>query len=72
VADLAGRSVAYFGFTGLLDSNGATRIAAAFNQAVNNSCDEVYLCLSSLGGYVADGIYLYNHIRGLQLRYVRI
>lgn len=65
--DLAGKQVAYFGYSGMIDSNGATRIASALNQAVNNNFDQVYLCLSSLGGYVADGIYLYNHIRGLSI-----
>ena len=28
------------------------------------------LCISSYGGYVSDGIFLYNHIRGLPLRVV--
>jgi ATP-dependent Clp protease protease subunit len=32
--------------------------------------DEVQLCFSSLGGYVSDGIYLYNHIRGLPINMV--
>lgn len=60
--------VAYFGFTGLIESNNVTRIAAAFNSAVNNGFDAVHLCFSSLGGYVGDGIYLYNHIRGLPIK----
>ena len=68
--DLAGTKIAYFGFTGVVDSDGATRLSAAFNSAVNNGYDEVHLCFSSLGGYVADGIYLYNHIRGLPLKVV--
>lgn len=63
--DLAGKKIAYFGFTGIIDSNGATRVAAALNMATNNGYDEIYLCMSSLGGYVGDGIYLYNHIRAL-------
>lgn len=63
--DLAGQKIAYFGFTGPIEPNGATRIAAAFNQAVNNNYDEVHLAFSSNGGYVADGIYLYNHIRAM-------
>jgi ATP-dependent Clp protease, protease subunit len=68
--DLAGTKAAYYGFTGLIDSNGATRIATALNAAVNNGCDEVHLVMSSLGGYVADGIYLYNHMRSLPLKVV--
>src|SRR4029079_15944035 len=65
--DLIGRKISYLGYTGPIDSGGVSRIAASLNHAVNNSFDEVQLCFSSLGGYVADGIYLYNHIRGLPL-----
>lgn len=68
--DLAGTKIAYFGFTGPIESSGVSRIAAALNQACNQAFDEVHLCFSSLGGYVADGIYLYNHIRGLPLKVV--
>ena len=63
--DIAGKKTAYYGFTGIIEPGSATRIASAFNLAVNNSYDEIYLCLSSTGGLVADGIYLYNHIRSL-------
>lgn len=65
--DLAGKKTAYFGYTGIIDSNGVTRIAAAMNHAANNAFDEIYLCFSSLGGYVGDGVYLYNHIKALPL-----
>lgn len=65
--DLAGPRVAYLGFTGVIESNNATKIAAAINYCVNNNYDSIYLSFSSLGGYVADGIYLYNHIRGLPI-----
>jgi len=65
--DLAGKKIAYFGYTGIIDSNGVTRIAAAMNHAANNAFDEIYLCFSSLGGYVGDGVYLYNHIKALPL-----
>ncbi len=63
--DLAGKKVIYFGFSGVIDPNGVTRLAAAFNAAVNDAADDIYLCMSSLGGYVGDGLFLYNHIRGL-------
>ena len=53
-----------------MDDDGVTRVSAAFNLAVNEGCDEVHLCFSSLGGYVHSGIYLYNHIRALPLRVV--
>lgn len=59
---------AYYGFTGAIEPATATRIAAALNHAVNQGYEEIYLCLSSTGGYVADGLYLYNHIRGLPVK----
>ncbi|RZJ05535.1 MAG: hypothetical protein EON89_03470 [Brevundimonas sp.] len=70
MADLAGKKIAYFGFTGPIESDGVGRIAAALNSAANANYDEVHLCFSSLGGYVADGIYLYNHIRSLPVKVV--
>ena len=68
--DLAGVKTAYFGFTGLIDSGGVSRLCGALNLAANNSYDEVYLCLNSLGGYVGEGIYLYNHIRAMPLKVI--
>ena len=62
--------VSYLGYTGSIDTAGVTRVAAALSNAMNDGCDEVRLCFSSLGGYVADGIYLYNHIRALPVRIV--
>lgn len=59
--------IAYFGFTGPIESGSATRIGAAMNYAVNNSYDGIYLAFSSLGGFIADGVYLYNHIRALPI-----
>ena len=66
--DLAGNKIAFFGYSGYIDSPGVAKIAAALNTAVNASYDEVYLCLSSPGGWVGDGVYLYNHIRALPLK----
>ena len=66
--DLAGEKIAYIGFCGLIDSVGVTKIAGSLNAAVNEQYDAVYLCLTTLGGYVGDGIYLYNHIRSLPVR----
>lgn len=60
----------FYGFSGVIDDDGATRLAAAFNMAVNEGYDEVHVCISSLGGYVHSGIYLYNHIRALPLNVV--
>ena len=66
--DLAVKKTAYYGFTGVIEPGSVTRIASAFNFAVNNGYDEIYLCFSSTGGFVADGIYLYNHIRSLPIK----
>ena len=64
------RKTAYYGFTDLISPESATRIASAFNEAVNNNYENVYLCLSSYGGTVADGVYLYNYITGLPLNVI--
>ena len=68
VPDLAGKKTAYFGFSGLFDSNGVTRVATALNLATNNGYDEAYICLNSIGGYVSDGVFLYNHIKSLPIK----
>lgn len=65
--DLLGNKTAYFGFTGAIESGSVTRLCTALNHAVNNGADAVYLTFSSLGGYTADGIYLYNHIRAMPI-----
>ena len=64
------RKIVFLGYTGPIDSEGVGRVAAALNDAVNKRYDEVQLSFSSLGGYVSDGIYLYNHIRGLPINVV--
>ncbi len=61
---------AWFGFTGMIEPGGVGRIAAALNAAVNDGIGTVNLSFSSNGGYVADGIYLHNHIRALPLHLV--
>jgi len=64
------QDVAYFGFTGPIEPAGVGRLAGALNSAVNNGVSVVHLAFSSNGGYVADGVYLYNHIRALPLQLV--
>lgn len=68
--DLAGQKPVYYGYTGPIDSAGATRIATAFNAAVNDGCDVINFTFSSHGGNVSDGVYLYNHIRALPVEVV--
>jgi ATP-dependent Clp protease protease subunit len=60
-------TIAYYGFTGPIDPNSVTRLCAAINHGVNNGASGIYLTFSSLGGYTADGIYLYNHIRAMPI-----
>lgn len=60
----------YYAYTGRIDDEGATRIATALNSAVNSECGVAHLAFNSLGGYVASGIFLYNHMRSLPLRIV--
>jgi ATP-dependent Clp protease protease subunit len=60
----------YFGYTGMIEPGGASRLAGALNSAVNSGAGTVHLAFSSNGGYVADGIYLHNHIRALPLHLV--
>jgi ATP-dependent Clp protease, protease subunit len=59
--------VAYLGYCGLIDSAGVTKIAQTLNAAVNGGYTRVHLCFSSNGGYIGDGIYLYNHMRALPI-----
>ncbi len=62
--------LAWFGFTGMIEPGGVGRIAGALNAAVNDGIETVHLSFSSNGGYVADGIYLHNHIRALPLHLI--
>ena len=66
----ADAKLAWFGFTGMIEPGGVGRIAGALNAAVNGGVETVHLSFSSNGGYVADGIYLHNHIRALPLHLV--
>jgi ATP-dependent Clp protease protease subunit len=54
----------------MIDDDGATRLASALNLAVNDGVEEVHLCMSSPGGYVHSGIYIYNHMRALPVRVI--
>ena len=66
----SGEHTVWFGFTGMIEPAGVGRIAGALNSALNAGAATVHLSFSSNGGYVADGIYLHNHIRALPLHVV--
>lgn len=68
--DLVGPKIAYYGFTGVIEPQNATKIASAFNAAVNAQFDEIHLCFSSIGGTISDGMFLYNYIKALPLKTV--
>ena len=70
MAEFSSEEIAYFGFTGPIEPGGVGRLAGALNSTVNNGVRNVHLAFSSSGGYVADGVYLYNHIRALPLHLV--
>jgi ATP-dependent Clp protease protease subunit len=69
--DLTGEpSRRFYGFTGPIDDDGATRLTSAFNLALNEGAEEVHLCISSPGGMVHSGIYVYNHMRAIPLKII--
>lgn len=59
--------IAFLGYCGLIDSAGVTRISQTLNAAVNQAYTGVHLCFTSAGGYIGDGIFLYNHIKALPI-----
>jgi ATP-dependent Clp protease protease subunit len=54
-------------FCGPIDAGGVGRIASACNIAVNEGFPSLEIAFNSPGGYVSDGIFLYNYIRALPL-----
>jgi ATP-dependent protease ClpP protease subunit len=67
VPDLIGSKTLYLGFCGAIDSAAVTKIAATFNQAVNDQFDAVHLSFSSHGGEASHGVFLHYHIRSLPI-----
>ncbi len=70
MSDLFGTKPYFMGFTGPIHSDSVTRICGAFNAAVNDGADCIHFSFNSGGGVVADGIYLYNHLRALPVRII--
>lgn len=60
--------VAYVAFNGVIEFQSVSKIAATFNQAVNDGYTSIYFCFNSPGGIIGDGIALYNHLRGLPVK----
>ncbi len=63
-------STAYLGYIGSIESDGVGNIAAALNAAMNEGYEEVYLSMSSPGGMMDDGFFLYNYIRSLPIKVI--
>lgn len=70
MSDLGGVKPAFYGFTGVIDDAGVTRLATAMNAAVNDGCDEIHIAINSPGGLVSAGVYLYNHIRAMPAKVI--
>lgn len=54
-------------FSAPIDAAGAGRLVAACNVAVNEGYGGVEVAFNSPGGYVGDGVFLYNYIRALPI-----
>jgi ATP-dependent Clp protease protease subunit len=60
----------YLAFNGMLDRKGAEQLVHMCSEARNAGFTAVTLCLSSLGGYLADAYYAFNMLEGLPLRLI--
>jgi ATP-dependent Clp protease protease subunit len=60
----------YASLSGTVDSQMVQRIFANFATAINNNVQTVHLLVQSTGGYVGDGIGIYNFFRGLPLKVI--
>jgi ATP-dependent protease ClpP protease subunit len=54
-------------FSGPIDSVGAGRLCSACNSAVNDGFAGLDVAFNSPGGYVADGVFLFNYVRALPI-----
>ncbi len=60
----------YLTFSGLIDHSNGGKIFNALAGAVRAKANVVHLLLQSVGGFVGDGIALYNFLRGLPLEII--
>lgn len=54
-------------FSAPIDAVGASRLVSACNVAVNEGFAAIEVAFNSPGGYVGDGIFLYNYLRALPI-----
>ncbi len=60
----------YLTFAGQIDQQAVSRIFATLNLAVNSGMGTVHLLIQSTGGFVDDGIAVYNYLTHLPLKVV--
>jgi ATP-dependent Clp protease protease subunit len=54
-------------FCGPIDQNAAQKIVAFFTAAMNIKATKVHALFQTSGGYVGDGVFLYNFFRALPM-----
>ncbi len=57
-------------FSGPIDNNSVQKFFQSFASATANKVDTVHLLIHSLGGYVNDGLCLYNYLKSLPINIV--
>ncbi len=60
----------YATFSGMIDQGAVQRVFSVFPIAVNGGVKKVHLLIHSSGGFVSDGIALYNYLTNLPLDFV--
>lgn len=60
----------YATLAGMVDSAMVQRVFNGFSAAVNNKVGTVHLLIQSTGGFIAEGVALYNYLRHLPLKIV--
>jgi ATP-dependent Clp protease protease subunit len=60
----------YLTFAGSIDNQAVSRFFNSLNIAVTNGVESVHLLVQSMGGFVDDGIGLYNYLTNLPLKLI--
>ena len=62
---IVGMKEAYFTFAGQIDNQSSARFFASINAALNAQAERIHLLIQSSGGYVGDGVALFNYLKNL-------
>jgi ATP-dependent protease ClpP protease subunit len=57
----------YAAFVGTIDQSATQRIVQGVTAAMSNSVTHIHLLFQSTGGFIGDGVFLYNFFRGLKM-----